>query len=220
MSQAITRKFFLSQKIDNYYAAFIDNRECLIELDEVSENLELGEQMLHVENSILNTNKIKRQNRIKLKGIPTFKLIKSDQADTVTLTIDRFNKYYATACRNAGGRYCSMSKEWSFNISKKKEVDYLRHIYESEERVYEIDISNMLSAPCQSLDILGYPIARFNFDKNQVQLSSSVAIMTGSIVARGNHNNKFVLANNKTVIRVLLPHLVVERSGSKKFMEI
>lgn len=220
MSQAITRKFFLSQKIDNYYAAFIDNRECLIELDEVSENLELGEQVLQVENSILNTNKIKRQNRIKLKGMPTFKLISSEQSAQIKLTIDRFNKYYSTACRNAGGRYCSMSKEWSFNIDKQKEIEYLKRIYESDERVYEIDISNLLSAPCQSLDILGYPIARFNFEKNQVQLSSSVAIMTGSIVARGNHNNKFVLANNKTVIRILLPHLVVERSGSKKFMEV
>jgi hypothetical protein len=220
MNQAITRKFFLSQKIDHYFAAFIDNRECLIELDEASKNLELGEHTLNVQNTNLNINKVQTKNKIRFKGLPTFKLITDEDTKPIKIKIDRFNKNYVTACRNLGGRYCSSSMEWTIPADKKKEAEALIQIYESEQRVYEIDISNSLSIANQSLDILGYPIARFNYETEKVQLSKSVAIMDGNIVARGNNAERFVVANNNTVVRVLLPHLVVERSGSSRFIEI
>jgi hypothetical protein len=220
MNQAITRKFFLSQKFDQYIAAFIDNRECLIELDEASKNLELGEHILQVENTNVKIDTVKKQFKCKLQGLPTFKLIADDPTVVVSLKIERFNKNYISACRNAGGLYCNVTKQWSFKSEKQKEIFYLKRIYESEERVFEIDISNALSLANQTLDLLGYPVARYNPETDNVQLSPSLAIMQGQIVVRGDRDNKFVVANSGTVVRVLMPHLVVQRSGNKKYIEI
>ena len=191
------RKFFKCQASNGYIVK--------LKIDKNSENLELGEQELLVNDVSIVTKYgtdciyelAISSEKIKTQGICTLQHFK-------------YNSELIDACRNLGGRWCADSATWVFSSIVETEVEELDELYNSELVTVELTATSNAYAHTEPLQFCGYSIASARGRDSGATLSEGVALISGYVTSGGSMKNWSTEAREGTVLRLEVPKGLLE----------
>tara|TARA_R110001583_G_scaffold187646_1_gene349073 strand:+ start:4504 stop:5163 length:660 start_codon:yes stop_codon:yes gene_type:complete len=201
-----TKLLTIIKKNRKYYAAIDNGYKCKVLIDTNSEELELGEQELMLEDISVRT---------KYGTDIIFKLAVSvteqEQASICTLKHQFFNVLLVEQCRNLGGRWDKEAYVWVFSSIVEDKVQELDELFNSEVLNIEVEILNSVKRETGAYCLFGMPIARA-FDRDGgAKLCEGVALISGEIRSSGSRKYWDTEICGDSVLRFQVPKLLFEQ---------
>ena len=193
------KKFVVLNRARKYFAATQKGYKCKILIDLNSENLELGEQELLVDDISVKS-KYGTDYIYKLAG----EAVEQKTGGICTLK-HRYNSDLVDECRNLAGQWDAIQKVWVFSAIVQDKVDELDEIYNSEEIVVEIQALNDFEKRKKPVDFCGYPVARATGRDSGAKIGDDVALIEGSISSSGSFVNWCTYVKKDTIFRLSVP---------------
>ena len=179
--------------------------KCRILIDKNSENLELGKQVLSVDD-------ISRRSGFGTDLI--FKLKMSaeakKEAGVVTLKAPK-NKILIKKCKELGGEWSWKSKVWVFSGIYKDEVENLKKIYNSEPVEVEILFKRIQIGWKDAVYFLGVPIAAAEHRDSGAEFCEGVTLIEGGCYSGGSRQNWQTIIEPGTVLKAMIPSKLIEK---------
>lgn len=194
-----TITFDILKKNRKYFSATTKGYKCRLVIDKFSENLEIGQHQLLVNDLSV---------RSKYGTDLIFQLAQS--ADTqkseckITLKTPGYNTYLVESCRELGGVYDRENEVWVFSDFVRDEVDDLDFIYNSEKVAVEITIDGQ-SEHNAPICVLGFIVAAAKSRDSGANVSKNIAVISGGFDSAGSIKNWRTISEDGTVIRMELP---------------
>lgn len=175
-----------------YFAAETDSkRKCKLLIDSNSENLELGEHCLAIEDISV---------RSKYGTDLIYKLSVSAEVQAeqgiVSLKAD-YNSQLVKECRKLGGSWDKEQNAWIFPGFVADEVEELDEIYNSAPITVEITAIEEIRAYGKGIEFLGRPLCRAFGRDSGARIDSDIALISGYATSGGSQKN-WRLSSTKT----------------------
>lgn len=195
-----------------YFAAETDNkRKCKLLIDSNSENLELGEHCLAVEDISV---------RSKYGTDLIYKLSASVEAQAeqgiVSLKSD-YNSLLVEECRWLGGSWDKEQNAWIFPGFVSDEVEELDDIYNSVPITVEITAIEEILEYGKGIEFLGRPLCRAFSRDSGARIDSEVALISGCATSGGSQKNWATILNEDSVLRLQVPLEILEIHQDDRF---
>ncbi|EMK3450285.1 hypothetical protein V8087_002631 [Vibrio vulnificus] len=195
-----------------YFAAETESkRKCKLLIDSNSENLELGEHCLAVEDISV---------RSKYGTDLIYKLSASVEAQAeqgiVSLKAD-YNSQLVKECRKLGGSWDKEQNAWIFPGFVADEVEELDEIYNSDLVTVEITALDEIRACAKGLDFLGRPLCRAFSRDSGARIDSDVALISGCATSGGWQENWTTILKEGSVLRFQIPSKLLEIHQDESF---
>jgi len=193
--------FNILKRNRKYFAATKDGYKCKILIDSNSENLELGEQTLAVDDISV---------RSKYGTDLIFKLSASaeNQKDAGICTLKTpYNIRVVDECRRLGGKWDGEEKAWIFPGFVADKVEALDEKYNSELINIEITFPDGTSKWQGCIDVAGFKIASATGRDSGAKIANGVAFIKGEARSGGSVKNWMTVISEGTVIRMSIPEL-------------
>jgi hypothetical protein len=206
------------KKNRKFFAAKINSYDCKIIIDSNSENLELGEQELLVEDKSVRT-KYGTEIIYQLCGEAK---AKDEPKQIITLKHDRYNSHLVKSCRELGGRWDAENKIWVFSSIVADKIDELDEEYNDDCVVAEIEAIADLSNWQGPISFCGYTIARATGRDSGATLGDEVSMIEGKISSGGSAKNWTTTVKKESKFRLKVPKTLLDncREGEEKEWEI
>jgi len=193
------RKYFECRTSNGYKARLI--------IDSNSENLELGEQDLPVNDKSKRT---KYGVDIILELAADAEEIKS--AGIVTLSHHIYNQDLVEQCRALGGQWDSDENCWVMSDIVADKVEELDDIYNSDLIPIEISVApdsdgdkNEICGHASAVRFLGYTIARATGRDSGAKMGDNVSFIKGTYRSGGSVKNWKTVVSDDSVVRIKVP---------------
>lgn len=195
-----------------YFAAETDSkRKCKLLIDSNSENLELGEHCLAVEDISV---------RSKYGTDLIYKLSASAEAQAeqgiVSLKAD-YNSELVKECRKLGGSWDKEQGAWIFPGFVSDEVEELDEIYNSAPITVEITAIEEIREYGKAIEFLGCPLCRAFGRDSGARIDSDIALISGYATSGGSHKNWATILNEDSVLRLQVPSTILEIHEDDRF---
>ena len=195
-----------------YFAAETDSkRKCKLLIDSNSENLELGEHCLAVEDISV---------RSKYGTDLIYKLSVSAEAqaeqDMVSLKAD-YNSLLVKKCRKLGGSWDKEQNAWIFPGFVSDQVEELDEIYNSALIAVEITAIEEIREYGKGIEFLGRPLCRAFSRDSGARIDSEVALISGCATSGGSQKNWATILNEDSVLRLQVPSAILETHQDDRF---
>lgn len=206
------KEFNVLKKNRKYFAASLNGYKCRILIDELSQNLSIGTQLLDVEDISI---------RSKYGTDLIFKLKPSieEQNESGFITLNStYNTYLVDKCRALGGQWDKSSECWVFSGLIEEKVDELAYIFNSSLVPVEVTIHDDYDVYEEkgTLCCLGYPVARA-FDRDSgARVEEGVGVVAGGFTSGGSKKNWVTQAKSGTVFRFEVAEQVLIHFSEKE----
>ena len=187
--------FNVIKKNRKYFAATKDGYKCKIVIDEASENIELGENDLQIEDISVRT-KYGTDLIFKVVSNTTEELKKG----ICTLVHDRYNSVLVKRCHELNGKWDAENKAWVFPLILEAEVEDLDYQYNADVNYYDVTLDEYEA--CEPFSLAGYKIATATGRDSGAVLANDVILLSGNVSSGGSVKNWTTLV--KGVIRIEL----------------
>jgi hypothetical protein len=202
------KKFNIEKKNRKYYSATTNGYKCKILIDDNSKDLELGEQMLDVDDISIRS-KYGTDLIFKLTG----SVSEQEDAGICTLKPNQYNLELTEKCRKLGGLWDGVTSAWVFSGMVEDKVEELDYLYNSAFKSYEIKFDEETFADCGPIQLCGVVLAKATGRDSGVKHGERVAFIDGDFRSGGSAKNWCTIASEGAVLRVEIPHLLLEQSG-------
>ncbi|OBS91867.1 hypothetical protein A9257_16230 [Vibrio cyclitrophicus] len=183
-----------------YYAAkTARGADCKILIDDHSEELELGDQVLAVEDVSVRS-KYGTDLIYKLKASA-----KEQVGQGITTLRSDYNTILVDRSRALGGSWNKDEKAWIFPSFVSKEVDKLDEIFNSEPVMLEITALEEIRKCKQGIGFIGKPLCKAFGRDSGARINSDIAMISGYATSGGSRNNWTTILNEGTVLRLQMP---------------
>jgi hypothetical protein len=186
-----------------YFAIEINGYKCKLLIDENSQKLELGEQVLLVDDISVKT---------KFGTDVIYKLKYEAELQTgigiCTLKHDFYNHDLIDKCRKLGGTWDNGT--WVFKNFVADEVEDLDYLYNSALKSYELKFLNGISSEKSAITVFGMDLVAATGKCSGATLKNGAALIEGSIKSGGSHANWNTQISRGSIIRVAIPSGLVE----------
>ena len=196
-----TLKLNIIKKNRRYFAATQNDYKCKVLIDENSKDLETGEQDIIVED-------------ISIRSRYGTELIYKVAAETtqekdekVHLRHHTFNKLLVSKCKELGGIWDSDSGTWVFSDLIEDKVEELDYVFNSSLVNIEIEAKKDIDKRWESVDFLGYPIAKATGRDSGAELGDGVYKIKGAIRSSGSVKNWASTVDEGSVFRLKVPEI-------------
>ena len=169
------------KKNRKFFACTHNGYDVKLIIDEVSEKLELGVHELLVEDKSIRT-KYGTDVQYQLKN-------EIKQTEKIVTLQSSYNSLLVESCHKLGGRWDKESGTWVFSDFVGKEVDDLDALYNDDIVVVDIEAKTRISEGQNSVEFLGYPIARACGRDSGAKLGEGIALLEGKIDSGGSAKN-------------------------------
>jgi hypothetical protein len=205
------------KKNRKYFAAEINNRKVQLEIDRNSENLELGEHTLYVEDFSIR-NKYGATEKYKLVA----SLEKQYEDEVYTLKSTIRNKALTDACRKLGAIFDKETNTWVFNCIVSDKAEELDFVYNSELIGVEITAINEIEGEQQAIHFCGFTVAQAKGRDSGAKLGESVYMIEGDMSSGGSAKNWTTTIEQKSVFRLRVPEKLLkqEQESEAKIWDI
>ncbi|TOH44903.1 hypothetical protein CGI81_18680 [Vibrio parahaemolyticus] len=197
------RKYFAAEKNDKH--------KCKLIIDSNSENLELGEHCLAVEDISV---------RSKYGTDLIYKLSASAEAQAeqgiVSLKAD-YNSLLVKKCRKLGGSWDKEQNAWIFPGFVSDEVEELDEIYNSALITVEITAIEEIREYGKGIEFLGRPLCRAFGRDSGARFDSEIALISGYATSGGSQKNWATILNEDSVLRLQTPSKILEIHQDDRF---
>ncbi|MCE3220178.1 hypothetical protein G5C64_15210 [Vibrio diabolicus] len=195
-----------------YFAAETDSkRKCKLLIDSNSENLELGEHCLAVEDISV---------RSKYGTDLIYKLSASAEAQAeqgiVSLKAD-YNSLLVKECRKLGGSWDKEQGAWIFPGFVADEVEELDEIYNSGPITVEIAAIEEIREYGKGIEFLGRPLCRAFGRDSGARIDSDIALIFGYATSGGSQKNWATILDEESVLRLQIPSKILEIHQDDRF---
>jgi len=195
-----------------YFAAETDSkRKCKLLIDSNSENLELGEHCLAVEDISV---------RSKYGTDLIYKLSASAEVQAelgiVSLRAD-YNSQLVKECRKLGGSWDKEQNAWIFPGFVSDQVEELDEIYNSALNTVEITAIEEIREYGKGIEFLGRPLCRAFSRDSGARIDSEVALISGCATSGGSQKNWATILNEDSVLRLQVPSTILEIHQDDRF---
>lgn len=203
------KTFNIIKKNRKYFAATTNGYKCKILIDSNSENLEIGEYTLEVDDISVRT---------KYGTDLIFKLSSSveEQKDVGICTLQHhaFNKILVEKCRNLGGKWDGDT--WVFSGMVESEVEELDVVFNSELVTIEITNEDEVREWHDAVTFAGYSLAKARDRDSGAKLADGVALIEGKATSGGSAKNWVTKLVENSVLRLQVPcDLLTELDAEK-----
>ncbi|MDK9763283.1 hypothetical protein KI743_14860 [Vibrio sp. D420a] len=195
-----------------YFAAETDGkRKCKLLIDSNSENLELGEQCLAVEDISVRT---------KYGTDLIYKLSASAEAQAeegvVSLKAD-YNSLLVKKCRKLGGSWDKEQKAWIFPGFVADKVEELDEVYNSAPVTLEITAIEEIREYGKGIEFLGRPLCRAFGRDSGALIDNDIALISGHATSGGSQKNWATILEENSVLRFRIPSKIPEIHQDDRF---
>lgn len=195
-----------------YFAAETASKhKCKLLIDSNSENLELGEHCLAVEDISV---------RSKYGTDLIYKLSASAEAQAeqgiVSLKSD-YNSLLVEECRWLGGTWDKEQNAWIFPGFVSDEVEELDEIYNSAPITVEITAIEEIREYGKGIEFLGRPLCRAFGRDSGARIDSDIALISGFATSGGSHKNWATILKEDSVLRLQVPSAILEIHQDDRF---
>lgn len=196
-------KVEILKKNRKYFAIKMENGfECKLLIDSSSENLEVGNHELMVEDISIRT---------KYGTDVIYKMAGEVKKSAKIITLQhRYNLVLVEKCRELAGRFDEASKVWVFNELVENEIEELDDLYNSDEIVVDIEAKTDLSEWHNSIAFAGYPLARAFGRDSGAKLCTDVIQLEGDISSGGSVKNWRTLCSEGAKFRIKIGRKLLE----------
>lgn len=198
------KTFRIIKKNRKYFAATLNGYKCKILIDSNSENLELGEHTLEVEDISV---------RSKYGTDLIYKLAASveEQADAgiCTLRAD-YNKNLVEKCRALGGKWDATEKAWIFSGLVEEEVEKLDEKYNSPKVAIEVSATHSFGELTAPLTIAGFVIGKATGRDSGATIADGISFLNGGVTSGGSVKNWRTTIREGSVFRMHMPEACIE----------
>ena len=185
----------LIKKNRMYFAAKNEaGYDCKVKITPESENIELGEHTLLVDDLSVRSK----------YGTDLIYAVKSDikESGIVSLKHFAYNSWLVAQCRKLGGKWDADQKAWIFSSIVGDKVDELDVRWNEKITTVEITAKKDLTAGKDSVEFCGYPIARATGRDSGAHLTDGVSLIQGMITSSGSMKNWNTFVKAGTVFRL------------------
>lgn len=205
-------KLNIIKKNRKYFAAKTDSGyKCKILIDANSENLELGEHILSVDDI-----SIKSKYGIDL----IYKLTSSAEEqmgqEIVTLKSE-YNSMLVDECRKLGGTWDNQAEAWVFPAFVAEQVELLDDIYNSKLVTIDITAKEEINELKSAITFMGRSICKAKGRDSGAFLYDGVALIDGYISSGGSVKNWRTYIDENTVLRLQMPEKLLELYDDERF---
>ncbi|MGR5173528.1 hypothetical protein ACPV4O_20180 [Vibrio owensii] len=195
-----------------YFAAETNSKhKCKLLIDSNSENLELGEHFLALEDISV---------RSKYGTDLIYKLSVSAEAQAeqgmVSLKAD-YNSLLVKKCRKLGGSWDKEQNAWIFPGFVSDEVEELDDIYNSVPITVEITAIEEILEYGKGIEFLGRPLCRAFGRDSGARFDNGIALISGYATSGGSHKNWATILNEDSVLRLEVPLKILEIHQDDRF---
>lgn len=176
-------KIILEKKNRKYFAATKAGYKCKVLIDEMSENLELGEHELALEDMSVRS-KYGTDLIFKVKGDP---LKEMQELGVCTLRHDRYNRDLVKRCHELNGKWDGTEQAWVFSASVDDLVQELDDKYNTDVQMYDIELD--VSGHAEPYYLCGYKIAEAWGRDSGAKLADGVILLSGKVRSGGSMKN-------------------------------
>ncbi|MFC1234410.1 hypothetical protein [Vibrio sp. F74] len=195
-----------------YYAAkTAHGADCKILIDDHSEELELGDQILAVEDISIGS-KYGTDLIYKLKASA-----KEQVRQGITSLRADYNAILVDESRALGGSWDKDEKAWIFPGFVSKEVDKLDEIFNSNLVTIEITAREEICEYQKGIDFLGRPLCKAFGRDSGARINSDIAVISGYATSGGSRNNWQTILSEGTVLRLQMPSKLLELYQDDRF---
>ncbi|CSD06379.1 Uncharacterised protein [Vibrio cholerae] len=205
-------KLNIIKKNRKYFAAITDSGyKCKVLIDENSENLELGEHILCVDDI-----SIKSKYGIDLIYKLTFSAEENIKQEIVTLKSD-YNSMLVDECRKLGGTWDGQVSAWVFPAFVAEQVELLDDIYNSKLITIDITSKEEISELKSAITFIGRSICKAKDRDSGAFLYDGVALIKGNISSGGSAKNWRTYIDKNTVLRLQMPEKLLDLYDDERF---
>ncbi len=191
------KTFNVIKKNRKYFAATQNGYKCKILIDENSQNLELGEQALVVDDISVRT---------KYGTDVIFRLSapfgEQKEAGICTLQHHTYNALLVKKCKKLGGNWDGGT--WVFSDIVEHEVEDLDYIFNSNLVAIEITAQDDIYEQPE-VSFGGYPLAKATDRDSGATIRDGISVISGDVTSGGSRKNWACIVRECTVIRMKFP---------------
>ncbi len=196
-----TIKLKILKKNRKYFACMSDNYKCKLLINENSSHLEPGGEPREF---LVNDISVRSKYGTDL----IYELYAKDTEETqgiCTLKHEKFNSNLVNACKKLGGKWDKGESAWIFSAIIEDKVEELDVLYNSEHITVEITAKNRMEWRTESVDFLGYTIARAYGRDTGAKLGDGVSQIEGKIDSAGSMKNWTTVVTIGSIFRLMVP---------------
>lgn len=183
--------------------------EVKLKITPESECLELGKQDLFVKDVSVRTK----------YGVDVIYELyrKTEKKEGIVTLYHRYNTILIKECRKLNGKFDSSSKNWVFSKIVEEEVENLDFQFNSDLVQVEIKAKKDIFECNDSVDFLGYPIAKAHGRDSGAKLCEDVYLINGRINSGGSVKNWGTFVDEGTVFRLLISKNLLDSYTQQQF---
>lgn len=200
-----TINFNVLKKNRKYFAATKNGYKCKIAIDSNSENLELGEQELLVNNISIRT-KYGTDLIYKLAADTA----EQEAAGITTLQHDRYNHMLHKSCKELGGKWDGESGAWVFSSIVEDKVEELDALYNSKLIPVQVTALEDNYKDKDAMYLLRYKLAQASGRDSGATLADGISVIEGKFTSGGSRANWDTRCSEGTVFRMMIPAALIE----------
>ena len=193
------------KKNRKYYAAKLKNGyKCKVVIDSNSQNLELGEQELLLDDVSVST---------KYGTDVIYKLsapAEAQKAAGIVTLKSEYNSVLIKRCRELGGSWDGDAGAWTFSDLVTDEVEELDVKYNSTLVAIEIAVNDELCESKGPIELAGIKIAQAWGRDSGAKLGKGIALIAGEINSGGSAKNWCTEIYKGSIIRTTIPEMLIE----------
>lgn len=199
------KEFNIIKRNRKYFAAKTQSgHNCKILIDTNSENLELGEQTLVVDD-------ISVRSKYGVDLIFKLKASAEEQKSAGICTLRaKYNKILVDKCRILGGKWDGEEQAWIFSTIVADQVEELDEKYNSVEKAVEITFAEAVSAHQEAVYLSGFKIAQAWGRDSGAKIAEDVSFVTGEPRSGGSMKNWRTVVDEGCVLRMSVPEQCLE----------
>jgi len=194
-------KLKILKKNRKYFACMSDNHKCKLLINENSSDLEPGEESREF---LVNDISVRSKYGTDL----IYELYAKETEETkgiCTLKHEKFNSHLVDACRKLGGKWDKGESAWIFSAIIEDKIEELDILYNSEHIAVEITAKEKISWCNETVDFLGYTIARAYGRDTGAKLGDDVNQISGKIGSGGSMKNWTTYVTEGSTFRLMVP---------------
>lgn len=199
------KSFNITKKNRKYFAAVLEGKyDCKILIDENSNDLEIGDHQLSVEDISV---------RSKYGTDLIFKLSapisKQKSAGICTLQTKLYNSKMAETCRQLGGKWDAGAGAWVFSGLVCDKVEELDEKYNSTMISIEVKVTQKFYQYEEPATIAGFTIARAFGRDSGAKIGEGVSFIEGKPTSGGSRKNWATVIKDGSVFRMQMPEACI-----------
>lgn len=201
-----TIKLTLIKKNRKYFACKVNGYDANLIIDDKSENLELGEHELIV-------NDLSIRNKYGVKII--YEIACETTGEKIQLSHPRFNSLLVERAKKLGGVWRADEKVWEFDAIVEEEVEELHLLFNSSIVTVTITAQRERVGETGPIYFCGYPLA-CAFDRDSgAKLGEGVACLEGRYTSGGSRKNWCTIITDGSKFRLQVSKKLIESCQPK-----